>query len=298
MLRILITLIAILFSLLAEAKPGMDLMSAAAARRRNVGGEAPAPYMTGGTVIATNSGYYVVEYNTANDGVGACVVHNGSVTNVRIMVLAAGGSSRAVIVPGCSGPGGGGGGGMRDISGLTITEGSYTVTVGSGVLNAKGGNSSIFGYTSEGGGIGGTKNSDGGSGGSGGGGGYANSCVGGAGNAGQGYAGAACSGAIGGGGGGASEAGNTDGNGQGGDGATSDITGTSVVYGGGGGGGRGSSNGGDGGGGDGSATNTNTQGTDKLGGGGGAAGNTNGYAGKRGGHGIIYVKISTDQYQE
>jgi len=219
------------------------------------------------------------------------------------------------------------GGGASAESKLSLSAGSYTVTIGAGgtgSINTPNGNAprgpngqnSVFAsITSTGGGGGGPGqglgyvNGAGASGGSGGGGGgaYPNNGTqgaGGAGTSGQGYSGAAGnSGASperGGGGAGAGGAGTieSDGGGDGGVGVQSSITGSAIYRAGGGGGGAYSPAsaigiGGNGGGGNGATVNVNNtagSGQANTGGGGGSATEANIGTGGNGGSGIVIVR--------
>lgn len=187
---------------------------------------------------------------------------------VDVMIAAGGGGGGAGGTPTYGGGGGGGAGGLRVISNISVTVGtSYAIVIGAGgagsqssssgaiYWGANGGDSSAFGYTSIGGGHGGSFNGEGPywygqNGGSGGGAGRDKTSGNGTGTAGQGYSGGtayAGSYASAGGGGGAGEAGYTggaDGQGEyvsgnlsaGGIGLAYDWTGTSIYYCGGGGG--------------------------------------------------------------
>ena len=276
---------------------------------------------TGGTI--TTSGSYRIHTFTSSS---SFVVPTGmTLSNVEYVVVAGGGGGGA----GNRGGGGGAGGYRSSVSGessgggasaeskLTLTAGSYTVTVGAGGVTypystdhagpyaGENGANSVFGsITSTGGGGGGYgdnggANQDPQSGGSGGGGWYG-SQFGVSGTSGQGYAGGAggSSPPYGGGGGGAGEAGKAFNDGsrpsEGGNGVASSITGSSVYRAGGGGSGTYpgqagpvSASGGLGGGGSGgnSSGTYNTapyNGTANTGGGGGAAG--------YGGSGIVIVR--------
>ena len=213
----------------------------------------------------------------------------------------------------CNVPGESSGGNSSAESALSLSAGTYTVTVGaggatSGIDGATGnsGSSSTFNTVIStgggGGGKGGSSGNDGVAGGSGGGGGadytYANA-DGGAGTSGQGSAGGAGASNGAGGGGGAGAVGGdaaSDTGGDGGNGLTSSITGSAIARGGGGGGGADSSVnygvGGTGGGGNGggqSGTPADTPGTANTGGGGGGGG-ASGYDGSAGGSGIVIIK--------
>ncbi len=205
--------------------------------------------------------------------------------------------------------GGGGAGGLIAQNGVSLTNTTYSVTVGvggtAGTNNTKGGSggaSSITGssfttISATGGGGGGTAYSGqttGASGGSGGGGGRGGSTsgTGGTGTTGQGYAGADAISSRGGGGGGATAAGLEQ---NGGDGSVSNITGTSVMYaGGGGGGGSPAGTGGNGGGGAGNSSGAGTAGAANTGGGGGGGSNatTSTANGGAGGSGIVVISYN------
>jgi hypothetical protein len=268
---------------------------------------------SGGTVVS--SGGY--KYHTFTSS-GTFTVTSGT-TSVDFLVVAGGGG-------GGSRHGGGGGAGGYQTGSYTAVAGNYTVTIGAGGVGAvkdttgaaNGGNSSVFGTTSTGGGLGPgyTITTNPGNGGSGGG--AANkgsgSFTGGSGTAGQGNdggdvtSGGANWAAAGGGGattaGGGSTGGTGVSGGNGGTGsnsvstwATATSTGDSGYYAGGGGGsgshGNGSGgSGGSGGGGDGVALNEGNanDGTVNTGGGGGGSRDYNGGAG---GSGIVIIR-----YQE
>ena len=66
---------------------------------------------------------------------------SGGTGNVDILVVGGGGGSGGN--DGNNGAGGGGGGGMREITGSSMTEAVFDVTVGAGVAGGKGGNSSV-----------------------------------------------------------------------------------------------------------------------------------------------------------
>ena len=105
---------------------------------------------------------------------GALTVSSGN-GNVEILLVAGGGGGG-----GTSSSGGGGAGGLRNITGIPVTPGPYSITVGDGGTcpgpsagrGQQGGPSTAFGYTSIGGGGGGNSPGyvNGGDGGSGGGG--------------------------------------------------------------------------------------------------------------------------------
>lgn len=246
--------------------------------------------------------------------------------NVDILVVAGGGGTGGN--DGNNGAGGGGGGGMREISGSSMTEAVFAVTVGAGGVQAKGGNSSVA-YSSgagssfstisaTGGGQGGGTGA-GSTGGSGGGHGGWSSGSPGPGSAGNegGYSPAEghdggdgsngggsppCPSRNGGGGGGAggtggdapARSGNTSGpGGDGGVGSQNNWRTGSNVYYAGGGGGAGTSGGGSGGNGGGGAGGSGygpegSNGTANTGGGGG--GGSHGTSGSTGGSGIVVLR--------
>jgi mucin-19 len=291
-------------------------------------------YLTSGIKIsipASIKNIYGVASISANSG--ATVSSNGSFTVFKFtssgtFVVATGGIISVLLVGGGGAGGynyggGGGGGGVvyfdLGSKSMTITAGSYSITVGAGGTaaglygtNNYGGASgdTIFnGYTAKGGGLGALDNGSaapaiGGSGGCGGGSvGNTGTASGGPSNQSSyanafysaGFAGGktdSTSGYCAGGGGGAGAVGSDSssaGAGAGGAGYSCNITGTSVLYGGGGGGGAYPSSfsgapGGSGGGGKGGSIGTaGIAGTDYLGGGGGgASGDTGGGAGGKG----------------
>lgn len=232
--------------------------------------------------------------------------NSSNIANAQVLVVGGGGG-------GGGGYGGGGGaGGAVYTTPITLSSGTYTITVGAGGAGGSAGGSTgsnssmtIGGttYTGNGGGAGGSYGgpADGGNGGCGGGAG--NSLVVGTGT--QGFNGGAGGfGNGGGGGGGMGQAGASSGTGssstglaKGGDGLPYTITGT--YYAGGGGGGVVNttlgSRGGNGGGGywD-TATSTAVAGTDGLGGGGGGA--IAGYSGAKGGTGTVVVAYPLAQF--
>ena len=161
---------------------------------------------------------------------GGTLVVNKSISATILVIGGGGGGGGAGVQTG----GGGAGGAEYVSSPVTISSGSYTVTVGQGgAASTSGGNSTFLSYTGSGGGRGGNWiNGAGVSGGCGGGG----SGEGGAGAAGtQGFGGGngRSQNTCGGGGGGMGSAGGTP---NGGNGLAYSITGTSIVYAGGGGG--------------------------------------------------------------
>jgi len=247
---------------------------------------------TGGTIVTTG-GY---RYHTFTSS-SSLVVPSGFSATAEYLIVAGGGGS---------GTGGGGAGGLLDSS-VSITSGTYTVTVGAGgsadPSAPTSGSNSVFGSTTAtGGGYGAPGNLNGASGGSGGGGhgGWSPPATnGGSGTSGQGNAGGNGLGstgtyANGGGGGGASSSGanatSTTG-GNGGSGTNWKSLGTSYA----GGGGGASYNhtagtGGTGGGGAGYSgqSGAGTNGTANTGGGGGGSYN----AGANGGSGIVIVRYA------
>jgi hypothetical protein len=261
---------------------------------------------TGGTV--SNVGGYRIHTFTSS---GTFTVTEGG--DVEYLVVAGGGGG------GSRHAGGGGAGGFRTGTGMSLTAGSYSVTVGAGgaagIANGsaptKGANSSFNGITSLGGGEGGQypNQNPGGTGGSGGGGANFTGLsgdvggAGGAGTPGQGNNGGSGSGGApwaAGGGGGAGSTGfpnpSTSTGGAGGVGLSSSISGSAVFYAGGGGGGGSNSgpggaggNGGGGAGGAGESPGTaGTAGTANRGGGGGGTRDTAG--GGAGGSGIVIIR--------
>ena len=268
----------------------------------------------GGDTVTTDGNYWYHTFKTS----GTFLLQRP--TSVDYLVVAGGGGGGDAA----GGHGGGGGaGGLRSTvtatggggsleSALSMSPGSYTVTVGAGGAgvahsapfgNGSNGSNSVFAtITSTGGGYGGGYSTNtslayvGGSGGSGGGG--SDNPGGAVSTSGQGYAGSTGTAYIGGGGGGAGEAGGTDGAGQGGDGIATSISGSSVTYAGGGGGSSASSPnqggtkvGGDGGGGNGQVRDgaAGSAGTANLGGGGGGSSTTASYSG---GSGIVIVRYA------
>jgi hypothetical protein len=204
---------------------------------------------TGGTV--TTSGNYRIHTFTSSS---SFVVPSGlSLSNIEYLVIAGGGSGGGKYYAGGGGAGGYrssvpgelSGGGASAESTLTLSSGTYTVTVGAGAAsspsatNGTNGSNSTFATVTSLGGGGGHKDGVAKSGGSGGGGDTSSDNAGGSGTSGQGYAGASGHNPAGGGGGGASEAGKnaiSTSISSGGNGLTSSITGTAVTRAGGGGG--------------------------------------------------------------
>jgi hypothetical protein len=238
--------------------------------------------------------------------VGSSQLTVAKACKAEVLVVGGGGGG------GYDGAGGGGGGGVRHVKNVSISNGTYTATVGGGGTIAtaietkagNGGNSSFGDISAIGGGGGGSKRATGGNGSSGGGGGHGGIYIGGQGSAGQGNAGGTSSSKRGGGGGGAGQAGqnaaDTSG-GAGGNGVQVSITGVGVYYGGGGGGGTfdGSTGftsvGGLGGGGTGGRDlELNAPGQPNTGGGGGGHGRASAANNGTGGSGIVIVRIIPD----
>lgn len=202
---------------------------------------------TGGAVSTYSAGGINYQVHTFTSS-GNFAVTQGQGTVDILRVAGGGGGGRY--------GGGGGAGGYIYSTGVTVSAGSYAVTIGAGGAgwpgdaqsggNGTNGSLSSFGSltVSIGGGGGGNYGNNscsaGASAGSGGGGGCNNlsGCGGGSGTAGQGNAGSAGSGAAyqGGGGGGAGQVGATNGVSRGGDGLPNSISGTATYYAGGGGG--------------------------------------------------------------
>jgi len=273
-----------------------------------VGITAGSNYPTGGTV--TTYGSYRV-HSFTNTGNTNFVVNTAG--TVDMLIVAGGGGG------GCGMNGAGGGaGGMLQLASQSVTEQTYTVTVGAGgaggsansgntTFAASGGNSSVSGFTAAVGGGGGANNArsnsqvspGGGSAGGFGTGGSSGSATAGQGNA------AGGTGGTGGtaGGGGAGEAGGTDGIRTGGDGLQNNWrTGSNVYYAGGGSGGEDSNRaniaGGDGGGGTGYGNGSaGGAGTANTGGGGGGAGENTAQPGGAGGSGIVVIRYATSEFQ-
>jgi hypothetical protein len=188
-------------------------------------------YVGNGTNGAMGITYRVHQFTAV--GSGAFVVSQaGTDGQVSYLIVAGGGAGGRGLSCGHEAGGGGAGGVWQGNATLNAT--TYPIQVGSGGIDANGGNSSFNGLVALGGGKGGNGCEPGSAGGSGGGGSH-DRTLGGSGANGQGFAGAqsqqCCSG---GGGGGAAEAGDTDGPASGGDGISSSITGTPQFYGGGG----------------------------------------------------------------
>ena len=266
---------------------------------------------TGGTI--TTSGGQRIHSFTAD---GSFVVPSSG--TVSWLVVGGGGSA------GKDSGAGGGGGGFRTGASHSVSDQSYSITVGAGgawsASPLSGGNSTFDTVTSNGGGVGGSGSTigvapgtDGGSGGgarrghtTAGGSAISITPISGETTTVQGYAGGgnnATNGSSG--GGGAGQLGDTGGSGgrggYGGYGVTSSITGAAVTYGGGGGGASEGSPwggaGGTGGGGDAnmSGQGAGTSGTDGLGGGGGG-GYANAYDGGSGGDGIVIISYTDGSF--
>ena len=274
-----------------------------------VGVTAGANYPTGGTV--TTHGSYRV-HSFTNTGNTNFVVNTAGTVD---MLIVAGGGGGGCGINGA----GGGAGGMLQLASQSVTDQTYTVTVGAGgaggpanssntTFAANGGNSSVSGgFTVAVGGGGGANNarsnsqvsSAGGSAGGFGIGGSSGSATAGQGNAGGGLGGT--NGVAG--GGGAGEAGGTDGIRSGGDGLENNWrTGSNVFYAGGGSGAEDSNratvDGGQGGGGHGIATNSDGDNGDaNTGGGGGGAGENAARTGGNGGSGIVVIRYATSEFQ-
>ena len=264
--------------------------------------------VTGGTV--TTSGSYTIHTFTSS---GTLVVSGAPKSGIDYLLVAGGGGG------GSTRAGGGGAGGMTETTGVTLSTGNYTVTVGgpgSGAVTNGNGNTNggVGGPTSfnsatvNGGGYGGGQAQTGGNGGSGGGG--SDGQNGGSGTSGQGNAGGNSTGSCGGGGGGgkggAGGQGNdsTDSGGAGGAAGASSYSGSTVNYSGGGGGGSRDAgpggNGGGGGAGNGGQNGSNLAGNasaNQGGGGGGGArlhgGSGASYNGGNGGSGIVIIRYLT-----
>jgi hypothetical protein len=171
-------------------------------------------------------------------------VVDGTITTVDYLVVGGGGGGGGRLHTNYAWGGGGGAGGMRTVTSQTLTNGTYTVTVGQGGPDSTNGEDTVFnGTTVLGGGAGGLYGSNGSSGGSGGGAGGDGPNITGGGSSAYGNNGGngkdlAPEGAGGGGGAGAvGNAGIDTSTGAGGVGATNDYrTGSNIYYAGGGGG--------------------------------------------------------------
>lgn len=253
---------------------------------------------SGGTM--TNVGNYTIHTFTAN---GTLTVY--SPVDVEVLVVAGGGAG-GNGVPAASCGGGGGAGGVLYSSVMTLSAGSYPVTVGAGGASGgqNGGNSIFNTLTAIGGGAGGN-NGNGGStgqgqvGGSGGGGSTGTGVSGAAGTAGQGYSGA--SGSAGpdynaGGGGGGNPSGGPGWSNGGGFRYSLNIYGYETFYAGGGGGGTNNSTpcyGGGGGAGNGGTSVSQNGGAASANSGSGGGGGKHSGLGGAGGSGIVIIKRLT-----
>ena len=204
---------------------------------------------TGGTVTTITVGGNTYKVHTFTSS-GTFEITNGS-KSCEYLVVAGGGGAGSFAGGGAGGyrssvSGESSGGGASAESALSLTQGTYTVTIGAGgATNTQGGNSVFGSITSIGGGKGGNHTAGEKSGGSGGG--HSNSwsdgfVAGGSGTSGQGYSGGSATSVsgtdAGGGGGGAGDGGQARqdryNGGDGGDGVQSSINGTATYYAGGG----------------------------------------------------------------
>ena len=214
------------------------------------------PFSATGGTITNISGYRVHTFTSSASGASSFVPNKAG--SVDVLVVAGGGGGGAGTRHNGAWSAGGGAGGVLYSSSVSVSQSSYSITVGAGGgINSNGANSIALGMTAIGGGRGGgSAGYVGASGGSGGGGiGDENPArAGGSGTSGQGNAGGPGTDPggnpyyeQGGGGGGAGEVGNTDGLGYGGDGESYANTfgttyGESGYFGGGGAGGSGTDN--------------------------------------------------------
>jgi len=214
------------------------------------------PFSATGGTITNISGYRVHTFTSSASGASGFVRNKAG--SVDVLVVAGGGGGGAGTRHNGAWSAGGGAGGVLYSSSVSVSQSSYSITVGAGGgINSNGANSIALGMTAIGGGRGGgSAGYVGASGGSGGGGiGDENPArAGGSGTSGQGNAGGPGTDPggnpyyeQGGGGGGAGEVGNTDGLGYGGDGESYANTfgttyGESGYFGGGGAGGSGTDN--------------------------------------------------------
>ena len=122
---------------------------------------------TGGTISIV--GAYRYHLFTTSGTLSISSLGSVPNNNLNVIMIAGGGGGGS----GASGvSGGGGAGGCIEVSNITPTVTSYSITIGGGGgSGAQGGNTTAFGYTLVGGGYGGIANAAGGNGGSGGGGG-------------------------------------------------------------------------------------------------------------------------------
>jgi hypothetical protein len=191
--------------------------------------------VSGGNV--TIDGAYTIRTFTSNANL---TIQNSPLDNVQYLLIAAGGGIESKPLQYLQG--GGGAGGLLT-GNVTLSSGTYTVTIGQGVSGSNGQNSTWNNLTAVGGGEGGVTG-NGSPGGSGGGAGGGSNFLryGGSGTSGQGFAGGntalVTSTYMAGGGGGASAKGTNgqSGGATGGPGVQSNITGSNVYYAGGGGG--------------------------------------------------------------
>jgi hypothetical protein len=232
------------------------------------------PFVGGGGTTSSSGSFTIRTFTSTTQ-----LILSKAISATILVVGGGGGGGSAGVQTG----GGGAGGAVFVSSPVTITAGTYTVTVGTGGgINTNGTNSTFLSYTGVGGGGGGNWINGAGKTGGCGGGGSGEGGVGAAGS--QGFGGANGRGQFtcGGGGGGMGQAGKQPSDGSpssGGNGLQYSITGSAVYYAGGGAGGFNSpSTGGLGGGGD-----KTVQGTDGLGGGGGS--------GARGGNGVVIISF-------
>ena len=258
------------------------------------------PEIGGKSFVTTNVNAGVVQRFTTT-GTTAWTAPS-DVTQVEVLVVAAGGTGASDGATNV-GNGGGGGGGLIYNSAYPVTPGqTYTVTVGAGQVglstaqNKSGGNSVFGNLVAIGGGGGGYySNGAGSTGGSGGGGGAASGAAG-AGTSGQGFAGGAGASNNGGGGGGAGGPASGTNSRDGGLGLQFGISGTPTFYAGGGGGSASSGAQGTGGSGSGGAAVSGgaggVDGTANTGGGGGAQ-LASGTKGGNGGSGVVIVRYTT-----
>lgn len=259
---------------------------------------------TGGLVVeggtVTEVGGFIYHTFTSSS---TLTVSGGDLENADILIVAGGGGGAEASLDNDDTAGGGGAGGYRELASQTISEGSYTVTVGAGgAVDTNGSDTSLGALgTVVGGGRGGPYFSQGISGGSGGGAGAGLGDSGGGSTADGNNGGAGGDGSAGG-GGGAGAAG-TSGTSQAGDGGDGSQWLDGNFYAGGGGGagyvvGYGFATGGLGGGGRGAYTRdqiTPTAGEVNTGGGGGGGARSDFFffdePGKPGGSGIVIVRF-------
>lgn len=272
------------------------------------GGTGQTSYTDGQLLIGNTSGNTLTKATlTAGGGIGITNAA-GSITirttnyTGSYLVVAGGGSGGQQLGSSTYASAGGGAGGLLTGTTTLVSGTLYSFTVGAGgTTPANGGNSTGFGVTAIGGGVGvpaGVASKNGGSGGGGGDGVGSGDTTGGTGTAGQGNNGGNSSGAQGAsaGGGGAGAAGSGT---QGGVGVSSSVTGSAVFYAGGGSGTTGGVvAGGNGGGGTGGPFASSTAGTANRGGGGGGSYGGSGatQAGKNGGSGVVILSIPTASY--